>query len=401
MGLILENFKMALSSIKANKMRSFLTMLGIIIGIASVITITSVGESTKATMNKFISGFGKNRVALYVNYEEENQIDDNKYFTLEDVDYIKGKFKNQLAYISLSNGSVSTIKRGIKEQKVNFSGVDYNYIKELSTYKIIYGRDFQENDVIGRKKVTIVNREFAQVLFGKEDIVGEEITGTIDGETTTLKIIGVYNKEKTIFDSIGGGNQTDAYIPYTIAGSSTGYLDMKIAENLNSATESNKIKEFVTRYKQADPSTYKIQTLEEQAGMINQMLTMLSLGLGAIAAISLVVGGIGIMNIMLVSVTERTKEIGIRKSLGARKKDILLQFLIESIILSGAGGIIGTLIGLGLSNIATKFMNVDSTISVNAIITAVVFSFGVGIFFGLFPANKASNLDPIDALRYE
>jgi len=128
---------------------------------------------------------------------------------------------------------------------------------------------------------------------------------------------------------------------------------------------------------------------------------MLSLGLRAIAAISLVVGGIGIMNIMLVSVTERTKEIGIRKSLGARKKDILLQFLIESIILSGAGGIIGTLIGLGLSNIATKFMNVDSTISVNAIITAVVFSFGVGIFFGLFPANKASNLDPIDALRYE
>ena len=127
MGLILENFKMALSSIKANKMRSFLTMLGIIIGIASVITITSVGESTKATMNKFISGFGKNRVALYVNYEEENQIDDNKYFTLEDVDYIKGKFKNQLAYISLSNGSVSTIKRGIKEQKVNFSGVDYTF----------------------------------------------------------------------------------------------------------------------------------------------------------------------------------------------------------------------------------------------------------------------------------
>lgn len=403
MGLLLENFKMAISSIRANKMRSFLTMLGIIIGIASVITITSVGESTKATMNKFISGFGKNRIMISIDNESEDEaIDENAMFSFEDVEYLKEKFKKELVYAAPYVGNQTSVKKEKKEAKIRLSGVDYNYIKELSNYKIIYGRDMQKQDVVNRKNVVLINRELAQKLFSKEDVTGENISLTFSGEILTLKIIGVYSKEKTIFDSLEGGDTTEAFMPYTLSPDSGAFLiDLKISDEAYSKAGMEKIKNFITRYKRVDDKTYKIRTLEEQASMINNMLAMLSLGLGAIAAISLVVGGIGIMNIMLVSVTERTKEIGIRKSLGAMKKDILMQFLIESVILSGAGGIIGTLIGIGLSNIAATLMKVDPTISITSIMIAVAFSFAVGIFFGLFPANKAAKLDPIDALRYE
>ena len=211
-----------------------------------------------------------------------------------------------------------------------------------------------------------------------------------------------YKREKTIFDNAFRGDSTEIFLPYTIGQDSHIIgLDMKISDGINSKIEGEKILKYLIRYKRVNKDAYKLQTIEEQAKQINSFFSTLSLGLGIIAAISLLVGGIGIMNIMLVSVTERTREIGIRKSLGARKKDILMQFLIESIMLSGVGGLIGTIIGIQLSNIMLSFMKVDSIISISSVLIAVGFSAFVGVFFGIFPAYKASSLDPIDALRYE
>lgn len=405
MGLLLENFKMALSSIKSNKMRSFLTMLGIIIGITSVITISTVGESTKTTLNKFISGFGKNRIIIHINWNlPDSEVSDNASFDLDDVEKIKDKFTKEVSYITPSLFYKQKLTNGKKETQAGLESVDYTAIKEITTAKIIYGRDFKESDLINHKNVVLVDSIIATALYGKADIVGKVLNlETGGGDRQDFLVIGVFKSEKTIFDNMNG-NPPSIYAPYTsitTGGEGLSYLDIKINENYNSEKEGKKLIKYMSKFKEVDPKTYELVTLEEQANEINGMLSTMSMDLGAIAAISLIVGGIGIMNIMLVSVTERTREIGIRKSIGARKKDILMQFLIESIILSALGGLIGTILGIGISQIISGLMQVDATVSLTSILIAVAFSTFVGIFFGLYPANKAAKLNPIDALRYE
>ena len=400
MGLMFENFKMALSSVKANKMRAFLTMLGIIIGISSVMTITSIGNAVSDSLDEAFKGFGKNRIIVFINYANDD-IDDSKLFSLEDIENIKEELGDLVSYFAPFNSYEKEVKNGRRKAKISFVSADTTYIRDMTANKIIYGRNFKESDIKGRKNVVIVNRELATKLFGKEDVVGEHIETEIEGTPRTFTIIGVYNKNKSIFDALTGSDSTQGFIPYTLSTEDFYGLNIKINEDKDMKKGTEKIKKFLAKYKRVNDDVYSVESVEGQANQINGVMAGLSLGLGAIAAISLLVGGIGIMNIMLVSVTERTKEIGIRKSLGARRRDILTQFMVESAILSLSGGLIGIIIGFGISSLAGMFLPLNLRLNPIAVMIAVIFSLVVGIFFGLYPASKASKLDPIDALRYE
>ncbi|SKB41737.1 putative ABC transport system permease protein [Acetoanaerobium noterae] len=399
--LIMENIKLALSSIRANKMRSFLTMLGIIIGISSVITIASLGETSKAVIAKEFEAFGKNRVVIYMPYSEE--IRDSDYFTMEDIDKVKAKYKEDIVYLAPSTYENTEAISGRKKAKVSTQGVANGYEKMVNM-DLIKGRFITEADIKSRRYVSVVDKAMADKIFPGENAVGKTIRISVEGQPADAKIVGVYEKKKSIFDGMMSSDSTTMYMPYSIFSSQLMYMgsiDMKIIESKSSIEVGDSIANFLAKMKKREPGFYIVNTTQGEQNSIDQVLNTLSLAIGAIAAISLLVGGIGIMNIMLVSVTERTKEIGIRKSLGARRKDILLQFLVESMIVSATGGIIGTTLGIVFASIVSLVLSVPPVVSPGIVIIAVVFSAVVGMFFGIYPANRAAKLDPIDALRYE
>ncbi len=399
--LIMENIKLALSSIRANKMRSFLTMLGIIIGISSVITIASLGETSKAVIAKEFEAFGKNRVVIYMPYSEE--IRDSDYFTMEDIDKVKEKYKEDIVYLAPSTYENTEAISGRKKAKVSTEGVANGYEKMVNM-NLIKGRFITEADIKSRRYVSVVDKAMADKIFPGENAVGKTIRISVEGQPADTKIVGVYEKKKSIFDGMMSSDSTTMYMPYSIFSSQLMYMgniDMKIIESKSSIEVGDSIANFLAKMKKREPGFYIVNTTQGEQSSIDQVLNTLSLAIGAIAAISLLVGGIGIMNIMLVSVTERTKEIGIRKSLGARRKDILLQFLVESMIVSATGGIIGTTLGIVFASIVSLVLSVPPVVSPGIVIIAVVFSAVVGMFFGIYPANRAAKLDPIDALRYE
>ena len=399
--LIMENIKLALSSIRANKMRSFLTMLGIIIGISSVITIASLGETSKAVIAKEFEAFGKNRVVIYMPYSEE--IRDSDYFTIEDIDKVKAKYKEDIVYLAPSTYENTEAISGRKKAKVSTEGVANGYEKMVNM-NLIKGRFITEADIKSRRYVSVVDKAMADKIFPGENAVGKTIRISVEGQPADAKIVGVYEKKKSIFDGMMSSDSTTMYMPYSIFSSQLMYMgsiDMKIIESKSSIEVGDSIANFLAKMKKREPGFYIVNTTQGEQNSIDQVLNTLSLAIGAIAAISLLVGGIGIMNIMLVSVTERTKEIGIRKSLGARRKDILLQFLVESMIVSATGGIIGTTLGIVFASIVSLVLSVPPVVSPGIVIIAVVFSAVVGMFFGIYPANRAAKLDPIDALRYE
>ena len=399
--LIMENIKLALSSIRANKMRSFLTMLGIIIGISSVITIASLGETSKAVIAKEFEAFGKNRVVIYMPYSEE--IRDSDYFTMEDIDKVKEKYKEDIVYLAPSTYENTEAISGRKKAKVSTQGVANGYEKMVNM-NLIKGRFITEADIKSRRYVSVVDKAMADKIFPGENAVGKTIRISVEGQPADAKIVGVYEKKKSIFDGMMSSDSTTMYMPYSIFSSQLMYMgniDMKIIESKSSIEVGGSIANFLAKMKKREPGFYIVNTTQGEQSSIDQVLNTLSLAIGAIAAISLLVGGIGIMNIMLVSVTERTKEIGIRKSLGARRKDILLQFLVESMIVSATGGIIGTTLGIVFASIVSLVLSVPPVVSPGIVIIAVVFSAVVGMFFGIYPANRAAKLDPIDALRYE
>lgn len=399
--LVIENIRLALSSIRSNKMRSFLTMLGIIIGISSVIAIASLGETSRAVIAKEFEAFGKNRVVIYTPFSEE--IRDSDFFTLEDIEFVKARFGDDIEYLAPSTGSSSEASKGRKKARIRIEGVDAGYEKMVNM-NIIRGRFITSSDVNSRRPVAVVDKRLAENLFGKVDVVGETIRINLDANPVDVMISGVYQAEPSIFDNLMTSDSTTIYMAYTMFPSQINYMsmiDMKINEEKSSIEVGNQIANLLARSKGRNPGFYQMETTAGQQSSIDQILGTLSMAIGAIAAISLFVGGIGIMNIMLVSVTERTREIGIRKSLGARRRDILFQFLVEAMIVSATGGIIGTTIGVAISSGISMFLQIPPVISPFIVIVAVIFSAVVGMFFGLYPANRAAKLDPIDALRYE
>jgi len=403
----LESLKVALSSIWGNKMRSFLTMLGIIIGISSVIAIVALGQGSQATIGSEFEKIGTNRVIFRINWNENPKYKDR--FSDEDIDSLERIFKDDIKGISPYFNTSGKAIKGRENGSVYLYGVNeqYNMIQSID---LVEGRFLLESDVKGNRSVCIIDEKLANKLFKRTDVIGERIMADTGFSKSSLTVIGVYATPAGTFDKLNAqfnGDTTTMYMPVSAMksmGMGSNYYSFEVNMMDNEKIDEigkEMIKVLERRHNVIGKDLYMYYSAQQQMEMMNNILGVLSKVIGAIAAISLVVGGIGVMNIMLVSVTERTREIGIRKAIGATRKDILVQFLVEAMIISATGGAIGTLLGIAIQSIIAMAIGVPPTISVATILIAVLFSAGVGIFFGIYPANKAAKLDPIDALRYE
>lgn len=399
-----ESLQSAVSSVRANKMRSFLTMLGIIIGISSVITIISIGQGAKKFMTGQFEGMGKNTINIKVNNRKEG-IKDKDYFEVKDAELVAKKVDNisGVGVNKYSWGDVSSEKKSIKY--VSFQGCNYSGYT-MDKFETVSGRPLNEGDFESGRAVTVIDSLAAKKLFNRVDIAGEKIKLTSESEkkTITVTIVGVFKSPMEKFGSMFG-EQYMLYVPINLIDSlekdpKINTLSVKLIDGDKSKETSNKVMKLM-EIKHGNKGAYMANDASSGVDEFNKVLNMFTTAIGAIAGISLLVGGIGVMNIMLVSVTERTREIGIRKAIGAKSRDIKLQFLTESVILCLIGGIVGMLLGIGLGKTAGHFMKIDIPVSLTVILVSVGFSSAVGIFFGIYPASQAAKLDPIEALRYE
>ena len=398
-----ENIKIAIQSILSNKMRSLLTMLGIIIGISSVISIVSIGDSMKGVMDEIYKDAGENRAVLYVGNIEDFRSTD--FFYNDDIKLIKERFQDKLLYISTMESLRSDVTVNKNTIKLSMSCIDSGYEK-VQEVKMLYGRMINSNDIDKKSKVIVLEVNAAIKLFGKENVIGKTIRVKLNEYMEDMLIVGIYKIEQSpILTLLQGQDIYDyGYIPYTMPFSSNyGFygLNIFVDNKYSISTVGDEIISYIAGLKNRTPENYIYNTVEEEQTAVNSVLGGMSVAVAAIAAISLLVGGIGIMNIMLVSVTERTREIGIKKALGARTRDVLFQFLIESATLSAIGGIVGTATGIGLVMLGGSLISIKIVVNPASILMAVTFSMVIGIFFGYYPAKKAAKSDPIDALRYE
>ena len=388
---IIKLFKMAITSVWSNKMRSFLTMLGIIIGISSVIILVGIGQGTKKQISDQIEKLGTNLITV--------SITGNRTVSITEAELKDLKAKPGIKDISplLSSGSAN-IKAGDKSNTTSLQGVMPNF-SEVRKMGVSQGRFINDRDNENRFKVCVIGQETATNVFGSTNVVGQNIY--ING--IQFSVVGVLEYQGT---SMTGSGDDQILIPLSTAerllkttAVKTFYIEAQSKDKVDTAMSYLQL--FLTKKYGNDTNSYRIMNqtslLDTASSTTQSMTTMLA----GIAAISLIVGGIGIMNIMLVSVIERTREIGIRKAIGAKRSYILIQFLIESITISGLGGVIGVLLGFLGSYAAQNLLKVQVDISNNVVIGAFLFSVMVGVVFGIYPANKASKLNPIDALRFE
>lgn len=399
---LLENFKMALDSIRSNKMRSFLTMLGIIIGISSVITILALGAGGKNTITGEFEKIGASTLSLKIDPQKASNSD---YFTLEDVKYLSER-GTSIKYVSpvVNKQGTATSQSKSKRAAITGGAVDLKYIQNT---EILYGRYFNEREYLEGKPVIIIDEIAAKDLFGYIDVVGKSINLGNRTSSKKVEIIGVSKSSDLMF---GGNENMPVFVSTPITFLMQLYPNDFVIDNITiSATSKEKIEQagnealniLESRHGNRGREVYKAESLMKQLDEINQVMDIFTAFIGAVAAISLLVGGIGVMNIMLVSVTERTREIGIRKAIGATTNAILLQFLTESVIISLLGGIIGMILGIVGASVIGSFAKITPSVSFKDVIMVIIFSSAVGIFFGIYPARKAAKLNPIDALRYE
>jgi putative ABC transport system permease protein len=400
----------ALESLYSNKLRSILTILGIIIGVGAVIAMLAVGEGAQSTITGSISGIGTNLLFVYSGNMSNSDVRNVKPITMEDADALLDQYQapSVEAIAPMVSGSLEVTAGG--EKKVStINGVTPDY-QSVRNAELTEGTFITEENILGRASVAIVGVDVATALFDRTDgLIGESLR--INGQP--FRIIGVL---KSKGGSSFGSQDNVVLIPLTTAqarlfNKTSDDIDMLLVQATSSETVNSASDEIAnilrlrhrTKIGLDDFTIFSQQDFVSTAKTITGVFTIF---LGGIAAISLLVGGIGIMNIMLVSVTERTREIGLRKALGARKRDILIQFLTESSLLSLFGGIIGIGLGWLISFIVGKIAAASGTpfnplITFNSILLATLFSTAVGLFFGLYPANRAANLEPVEALRYE
>ena len=437
--MFLENIKEAITSIFSNKMRSILTMLGIIIGISAVITITTIGNSIQTTLTSTLNSLGGNTVQAYVDarYPEDDadwdtweypEMKTSDFVTQEMIDELVEKYPDEFDGIAaseyLGNGQIRQDKNTYAN--VSVQGTTSEYMK----LKMYAGRNLTKQDNKTKKNVCIVADTMAKQYFGDENPIGEQITyAGSDGNLYNFTIVGIYEYNAALFGKVDTSvpekdRSTTMFIPiqtcFKLMGKDqSGYTNFNLM--VNSLADIDQATTDVTNFfeeKYANNKNFHVTTynMASDMGMINTVINVITIAVSGIALISLIVGGVGVMNIMLVSITERTREIGVRMALGAKRSTIRMQFVIEAIVLCIFGGIIGILIGvfngfvLGkaaefvIQNMYSEYSSyiiMSVRPSLSAIVLSLFFSMLTGVFFGYYPANKAAKMEVIDALRYE
>lgn len=383
-----EGVKMSVSALKSNKIRSLLTALGVIIGVAAVIALISIGQGATKSVTDSISGMGSNLIMVTPLPGTSLTMEDGKEI-LERVPTVVKALPSDTIYVTgkYANRTYDTIIEGTTSLYLDVKNAD------LSA-----GRFIDENDLTKRANVAVVGKTVVEQLFTGQAPLGETIS--LKGKSYT--IIGILSEKGS---SMGMDSDDIILIPLTSYQRLTGSkklsgINFQARSSEEASLAVSHISAVFDQINRRDDSV-RVTSQDELLDIINQTTQTLGIMLGAIAGISLLVGGIGIMNIMLVSVTERTREIGIRKALGAKRRNIMFQFILESIFLSVGGGLIGILIGGLLAVAVSTLAGWPSVISPGAIMLSFFFSAGIGLFFGVYPAYKAANLDPIEALRHE
>ena len=406
MAQIWEYIKIALMNIKSNKGRSILTMLGIIIGIASVIMVIAIGNGVRGQVNDELEGLAGGQIAFYVDSTRKETtvtFDKSDFDAIEEnIAHVKG-VTPQLSVWGTAEGPKGNFD-------ISMTG-GYTGLQYTSSEPIVRGRYFSQDDCDAGSNVCVITESSAVALFGTTDVIGLTFEATFWGVSQEMRVVGVRkDTASSLISMAGGGTETiTAECPLTFMGNKLYYYidDFSefyvIADNSTYCTQvaQDTLNLLEARHGVRGENQIMMQSFTDVSSQFDSILSIITVFVSFVAAISLLVGGIGVMNIMLVSVTERTREIGIRKALGARTGSILLQFLAEAGIITLMGGVIGIVLGIlgamGVCSIAGVTASVDPAV----VIIATLFSCGVGIFFGIYPAKKAAKLSPIEALRHE
>ena len=400
-----ESFLMAWASLIANKLRSLLTMLGIIIGVAAVIALVSIGNGVKQDIEDSISSLGSNLLVVLPGAPRtpgaRSSQGSMKSLKISDYEAI-AKLEGVKAASPMTNGSYVVIYQN-KNWTTSVAGVNANF-QDVNNWTMTSGRFFSDKNVQNRERVAVVGQTVVKNLFADEDPVGKEIRV----KNIPFRVIGVLKSKGN--GTMGNDQDDTVLIPYTTSMERVegiDYLRMvyvvaKDDEGIDRLqADIENLLRVRHNIKDTNLDDFNIQNMKSIMETVAQTTGTFTLFLGAVAAISLVVGGIGIMNIMLVSVTERTREIGVRKALGATYSVIVTQFLIEAVVISLMGGFIGIAFGIGASKVIGMVSGMSTIVSVPTIIMSFAFSMAIGLIFGIYPARKAAKLNPIDALHYE
>lgn len=428
--LIWENVKLAFQALLANKMRALLTMLGIIIGIGAVIAIMTVSSSLTNSISDSFQEMGANNITVGLKQtssttetrsnglkfgaaNRNSMVEKEDLITDDMLSELKTEFSDKIDAIAISETVASgTVHDGSNTANISISGINSEYFSS-DDVTLLAGRRLTSNDNTGKKKVIMISDKVVDQIFDgdSQKALSQKIQVEIDGVYYQYYVVGVYKYESNNSFSSSSDEDitTTACIPILTGKAQThsdeGYQQFTVVtkSGIDSvSTFATQIENFFAPYYSSNED-YKVSTttMESMTESMSDMIGTVSIAISFIAGISLLVGGIGVMNIMLVSITERTREIGTRKALGAKNSSIRFQFIIESMILCLIGGILGIFVGFLLGVIAASILGYSAAVPVAAIIVAVGFSMVIGIFFGYYPANKAARMDPIEALRYE
>jgi len=420
---LFDNIRLAFSSLWANKLRALLTMLGIIIGIGSVIAIVTLGDSLTGSITDSLQGFGINNITVSLQRKSEDDEttggavrmfgmenpSSEDLFTNAMIEEFRTAYPDEIYAIALSQSLGSgQVQQDDTTVQVTATGVNEKYAL-ANNVNLLHGRFVKDSD--GERQIAVVSDVFCESVFGTSgaSALGQEFELSVNGQLLRFYVAGVYEYDDDGFVSMTGSDPvTELYLPLEAAqklsGGETGYQSFTVVASTDTDTTAflEQVESFFASfYTRNESYTATASSMESMLEEMTSMLNTVKLAISAIAAISLLVGGIGVMNIMLVSITERTREIGTRKALGAPGFAIRMQFITEAVVICLVGGALGVALGVGLGAAGAGLLGYAAKPSLTAIGLAVGFSMLIGVFFGYYPASKAAKMDPIDALRYE